>query len=374
MRVVDLIVHGEQLMVGVVTPHTAPGPEVELAALSRGRVVTLIARTRTPPYASGRPPQPFASGVAGLRALSMPAVLDLATANFRNRSIDVIAHASTTSSYVLASDGLNDAELDRRVSRFQGALRQLRDDPAEAARIDALVMDTELAPPDIEARTGRGDIFVTGDHITITSEYPAEAAESKGRFDAALASLEQQLQELTESLKERPTRTRPQPRPPRIWETLLRPAFGSGILVAVLGIATVTAAIHASAAMSIIGIILATATAVTALLSVLVPWTSVHALNRRGAPDSALELLWERNRAEPNAPLPGVRDEIIAARVRVEREWVRKWEEDQMRRIAEGHPVALGEIDDDARGARSAPPSAAFRERKAQRDRGHQGL
>jgi maleate isomerase len=101
MRVVDLIVHGEQLMVGVVTPHTAPGPEVELPALSRGRVVTLIARTRTPPYASGRPPQPFASGVAGLRALSMPAVLDLATANFRNRSIDVIAHASTTSSYVL---------------------------------------------------------------------------------------------------------------------------------------------------------------------------------------------------------------------------------------------------------------------------------
>jgi maleate isomerase len=37
MRVVDLIVHGEQLMVGVVTPHTAPGPEVELPALSRTR-------------------------------------------------------------------------------------------------------------------------------------------------------------------------------------------------------------------------------------------------------------------------------------------------------------------------------------------------
>lgn len=98
---VDLIVHAEQLTVGVVTPHTAPGPEVELPALSRGRVATVIARTKTPPYASGRPPQPLASGVAGLRALSMPAVLDLATANFRNRSIDVIAHASTTSSYVL---------------------------------------------------------------------------------------------------------------------------------------------------------------------------------------------------------------------------------------------------------------------------------
>lgn len=98
---VDPVVPGERLMVGVVTPHAAPGPEVELPALSRGRVVTLIARTTMPPYALGGPPQPLASGVAGLRALAMPAVLDLATANFRNRSIDVIAHASTTSSYVL---------------------------------------------------------------------------------------------------------------------------------------------------------------------------------------------------------------------------------------------------------------------------------
>lgn len=35
---VDLIVHGEQLTVGVVTPHTAPGPEVELPARSGGSV------------------------------------------------------------------------------------------------------------------------------------------------------------------------------------------------------------------------------------------------------------------------------------------------------------------------------------------------
>ncbi len=98
---VDPIMHGEQLTVGVVTPHTAPGPEVELPALSRGHVLTLTARTKAPPQASVRTPQPSASTVAGLRALSMPAVIDLATANFRNRSIDVIAHASTTSSYVL---------------------------------------------------------------------------------------------------------------------------------------------------------------------------------------------------------------------------------------------------------------------------------
>src|SRR6266699_3761348 len=50
---------------------------------------------------------------------------------------------------LLGDDGLEDAELDRRVTRFQGALRRLRDDPAEATRIDALVMDAEQsAPPD----------------------------------------------------------------------------------------------------------------------------------------------------------------------------------------------------------------------------------
>lgn len=98
---VDLIGPGEQLTVGVLTPHTAPGPEVELPTLSHGRVATVTARTKPPPPAAGGPPRPFASDVAGLRALSMPAVLDLATAKFRNRSIDVIAHASTTTSYVL---------------------------------------------------------------------------------------------------------------------------------------------------------------------------------------------------------------------------------------------------------------------------------
>jgi len=36
---------------------------------------------------------------------------------------------------------LDDAEIDRRAARFRDALRRLRDDPAEAARIDALATD-----------------------------------------------------------------------------------------------------------------------------------------------------------------------------------------------------------------------------------------
>lgn len=73
---------GEQLTVGVVTPHTAPGADVELPALSRGRVVTIVARTDPPSDASGRTSQPLASGVAGLRDLSRPAVLDRSIAAF----------------------------------------------------------------------------------------------------------------------------------------------------------------------------------------------------------------------------------------------------------------------------------------------------
>lgn len=204
----------------------------------------------------------------------------------------------TSSLRTLGDGGLEDAELERRVSQFQGALRRLRDDPAEAARVDALVMDAELGQPDVKALgSGIGVINVSGGNVTITPGYPGDSADAEDRINAALARLERQMQRLAvlqETLKETSART--QPRPRRIWETLLRPAFGGGILAAILGITAVTATIHASAAaMSVIGIILAAATAVTALFSLLVPWTSVRALNRRGDAHRALELVCGRD-------------------------------------------------------------------------------
>jgi RNA polymerase sigma factor (sigma-70 family) len=50
---------------------------------------------------------------------------------------------------ILATLGgeLDDAELDRRAAGFRGALRRLREDPAEATRIDALVADVRDDPP-----------------------------------------------------------------------------------------------------------------------------------------------------------------------------------------------------------------------------------
>ena len=52
----------------------------------------------------------------------------------------------------------DDAGLDERVIRFQGALRRLRTDPAEAARIDALAADAE-------ASDGSDDEIVEGEII-----------------------------------------------------------------------------------------------------------------------------------------------------------------------------------------------------------------
>ena len=40
-----------------------------------------------------------------------------------------------------------------------------------------------------------------------------------------------------------------------------------------------------------------------------------------------------------SAELPGMRDDIMAARLRVEREWLQRWEADQMRRVANGQGI-----------------------------------
>ena len=204
------------------------------------------------------------------------------------------------SSLAMLGDGaLDDAELDRRVTRFQGALRRLRDDPAEAARIDALVMDAERGKTDHYVVDSIGHtIYVNGGVVNVYGGRIAESADSRmdettaaeEPAEARPAGLAQEIEWLHDLLGEGSAREQPRPRRP--WETLLRPAFGGGILVAVLAAGTATLALHASAAaVSIMGIILAAAAAVTALLSVIVPWTSVRALNRRGDSRTALDLM-----------------------------------------------------------------------------------
>jgi maleate isomerase len=86
------------LRVGVLTPHAAAGPEVELPDMASGRVTVVVARVRSADPGAVRTPPSTASG---LRAMAVPSVVDHAATPFRNGSVEVIAHASTSSSYVL---------------------------------------------------------------------------------------------------------------------------------------------------------------------------------------------------------------------------------------------------------------------------------
>jgi maleate isomerase len=94
-------VTGERLTIGVVTPHAATGPEVELPAMTRGRLATVVSRTGSPPEASQGSSRTAPAAHAELRASTQAPVLDGAAVAFIGRTLTAVAHASTTSGYVI---------------------------------------------------------------------------------------------------------------------------------------------------------------------------------------------------------------------------------------------------------------------------------
>ena len=109
---------GDRLTVGVVTPHAAAGPEVELPTMTRGRVATVVSRTRPPLSASQPPSRKAPPGRAALRISTEAAAFDRAAVTFAGTTLDVVAHASTTSGYVIGP--LKEAALVARLSqRFE---------------------------------------------------------------------------------------------------------------------------------------------------------------------------------------------------------------------------------------------------------------
>jgi maleate isomerase len=91
----------DQLTVGVVTPHEAAGPEAELPAMTQGRVATIVSRTGSPTQASPVPWRGATGAHTELRDSTEPAALDRAAVSFRGRTLDAVAHASTTSGYLI---------------------------------------------------------------------------------------------------------------------------------------------------------------------------------------------------------------------------------------------------------------------------------
>lgn len=89
-----------RLTVGLLTPHAAAGPEIEIPDLSHGRVAVTVARIRARQPGAGTDSTGPTTARA-LRVLARPDVVDRAAAHFRTGSVDVVAHASTTTGYAL---------------------------------------------------------------------------------------------------------------------------------------------------------------------------------------------------------------------------------------------------------------------------------
>ena len=89
-----------QVTVGVLTPHAAPGPEAEFPEMAPGRIATQVARVSIAGGEMERPPV----SPAELRVAAASDVLAKAAEGFARGSIDVIGHASTTSAYAIGAD------------------------------------------------------------------------------------------------------------------------------------------------------------------------------------------------------------------------------------------------------------------------------
>ncbi len=92
---------GRPLRVGVLTPHAAPGPEVELPEMvpSAGLDVVVARVSRESDTPGIQPGQ--SSTAADLRTLATPEALHGCVAQLRQAAVDVIAYASTTSAYAM---------------------------------------------------------------------------------------------------------------------------------------------------------------------------------------------------------------------------------------------------------------------------------
>jgi hypothetical protein len=204
-----------------------------------------------------------------------------------------IANDDAVESSLAMLGKFDDAGMDRRLARFRDRLRELRDDPVEAARIDALVAEAEQEEQDPEVASASGlTIHMDGGVVNVfrgdVAQDPAAQDELDERADAVQLALNRHRDALAAVQAGGKSRARPR----RPWDAVLAPAFGGGVLVAILATATVVIALHTTvAAMTAVASVLALTTAAAALVSVWMPLSSVRELNRHGGARSALELL-----------------------------------------------------------------------------------
>ncbi len=104
------------IRIGVLTPHHTIGPEAEFAAMAPGQVITRVARVPSDVGHSGRASTPTSPSVLG--SLTKSPVLDDAARTLAATSIDVVAHASTTSGYAIGFEA--ETAMVSRLSQLTG--------------------------------------------------------------------------------------------------------------------------------------------------------------------------------------------------------------------------------------------------------------
>ena len=105
------------IRIGVLTPHEVPGPEVEFAVMTPGRLATRVVRITGVEGASdgGGPVSP-----AELGPLTTAPWLDRAAGQLVTSPVDVIGYASTTSAYTIGFDA--ERAMVSRLSQLTGCL------------------------------------------------------------------------------------------------------------------------------------------------------------------------------------------------------------------------------------------------------------
>ena len=135
------------ISLGVLTPHAAPGPEVEFAAMAAGRLITRIARVSSPDPTSPK----------ALRALASPDQLTAPAEQLCSDSIQAIGYASTTTGYVIGRG-------------------------AEAALMAQLAQRTELP---IASTCGLGAAYFAEQGIEVVSSASAELVRDPDAIEPA---------------------------------------------------------------------------------------------------------------------------------------------------------------------------------------------
>jgi maleate isomerase len=107
-------VTGRAISVGVLTPHAAPGPEVEFPVMAGGQVITRVVRIPAPGATAGAPGTPPTTP-SGLRKVMELAVLSQAAKVLGHGQVDAIGYASATSGYATGFD--TETALLRQLSR-----------------------------------------------------------------------------------------------------------------------------------------------------------------------------------------------------------------------------------------------------------------